>query len=57
VGPKTLKQKLGFGNLTAEGVNNFQKIFFPCLFVIFTFFFSLVAYFKVGDVEPEDLNA
>jgi hypothetical protein len=42
---------------TAEGVNNFQKTLFPILFLVFTLIFSLCAYFKVGDIEPEDLNA
>ena len=42
---------------TAQGINDFQKTLFPFIFLIFTILFSICSYYKVGDIESEDLNA
>ncbi len=44
------------GKWTAQGINDFQKTLFPLIFLTFSLIFSFVAYFKIGDIEPEDLD-
>ena len=40
---------------TAKGINSFQKTFFPTLFIVFLFFYSLEAYFQWGDIESSEI--
>ena len=37
---------------TAKGINKFQKTLFPIIFLVFTIFYGLAAYFKWGDIKP-----
>ena len=39
---------------TAQGINDFQKTFFPCLFLFFVFFYVLAAHFKWGDIDSDE---
>ncbi len=40
---------------TAQGINDFQKTLFPLAFCLFTLLFALCAFYKVGDIEQDEL--
>ena len=44
------------GKLTAQGINDFQKTLFPFMFLTFVVLFAFCTYYRVGDVEPKDLD-
>ena len=39
---------------TAEGINDFQKTLFPCVLLVFVFFYVLAAHFKWGDIDTDE---
>ncbi len=43
-----------FKGMTAAKINKMQKITFPVSFVLFTVLYSLSAYYRIGDVSPEE---
>ena len=51
---KTIMQKINgmMNGWTAKGINKFQKTLFPIIFLVFTIFYGLAAYFKWGDIKP-----
>ena len=52
----TEKFKAWKSSWTAQGINDFQKTLFPIIFMLFTLWFSLHTYNRVGDIEPININ-
>ena len=41
---------------TAQGINDFQKTLFPIFFLLFTTWFTLHTYNRVGDIETNNID-
>ena len=50
------KMRAFFEDLTAQGINDFQKTLFPVIFIIFLIPYVLAVQFKWGDIPPQDMN-